>query len=158
VSLVPEMFSEQDYVWMTRALELARQAGSEGEVPVGAVLVKDNKLLASAFNQPISLKDPSAHAEILVLRKAASLLENYRLVGTELFVTIEPCLMCAGALVHSRVKRLVFGAREQKAGAICSHFHALENDCLNHRVEVEEGLLAEDCSALMMEFFKKRRV
>jgi tRNA(adenine34) deaminase len=151
------MFSEQDEQWMRRALAQAEKAAACREVPVGAVLVAGGEVLAESFNQPISLNDPSAHAEILALRKAAAIEKNYRLPEAELFVTIEPCLMCAGALVHARVKRLVFGAREPKAGAVCSHLQVYEQGQFNHTVKVEEGLLAQECSELMSDFFKARR-
>lgn len=146
-----------DAAFMTRALELARAAEALGEVPVGAVLVRDDTLLGEGFNQPISARDPSAHAEVVALRAAARHVDNYRLPGSTLYVTIEPCAMCAGALVHARVSRLVFGAREPKAGAVCSHLRLLEAPSLNHRVEVLEGLLAADCAALISGFFQKRR-
>lgn len=136
---------------------MARQGAEQGEVPVGAVLVRDGKLLAQACNQPIALQDPTAHAEILALREAARLEGNYRLPGSELFVTIEPCIMCAGALVHGRVSRLVFAAREPKAGAVCSHFQIYEQAALNHKIQVEEGLLEAQCAQLMRDFFKKKR-
>jgi len=151
------MFSELDHLWMRRALMLAEKAAQQGEVPVGAVLVYKEEIIAEAYNQPITLQDPSAHAEILALRIGAEKLSNYRTVDCELFVTIEPCMMCAGALVHSRVRRLVFGAREPKAGVACSHLNAFDLQFLNHRVLIEEGLLAEQCSALMSNFFKKKR-
>lgn len=151
------MFSEQDTQWMQRALELAKAAAEKGEVPVGAVLVCRGELISEACNQPISLNDPSAHAEILALRQGAKKIANYRLIDCELFVTIEPCMMCAGALVHARIKRLVFGAREYKAGVACSHIRAFEQEFLNHKVIVEEGLLAEESSTLISDFFKKKR-
>lgn len=150
-------FSESDHQWMRRALVLAEQAAQQGEVPVGAVLVCKGELLAESCNQPISLTDPSAHAEILALRRGAEKLSNYRMPDCELFVTIEPCMMCAGALVHSRVSRLVFGAREPKSGVASSHLHVFEQSFLNHRIKVEEGLLAEQCSQMMKDFFKKKR-
>ena len=152
------MFSEADHLWMQRALQNAEKAASLGEVPVGAVLVANGELLAESFNQPITRNDPSAHAEIMVLREAALKLRNYRLPDTELFVTIEPCLMCAGALVHARVKRLVFGAKEPKAGAVISHFQVYETPCLNHQVKVEHGLMEKECSHKISEFFKEKRL
>lgn len=151
------LFSAQDQQWMQRAMVLAEQAAEQGEVPVGAVLVYENKIIGEAYNQPISLNDSTAHAELLALRQAAKHLMNYRVPGSELFVTIEPCMMCAGAMIHARVSRLVFAAREPKAGVACSHLRVFEQNFLNHRMKVEEGLFAEHCSALMSDFFKQRR-
>lgn len=142
---------------MREALELARQAESEGEVPVGAVVVIDDKIVGRGYNRPISGRDPTAHAEIEALRDAAKNVGNYRLVGSTLFVTVEPCTMCAGALVHARVKRLVYGASEPRAGAIHSSVSVLDNPTLNHQVEVTAGLLAEECSDLMTGFFQALR-
>jgi tRNA(adenine34) deaminase len=144
-------------VWMSAALDLARQAGEANEVPVGAVVVLDDEIVGRGFNQPISRQDPTAHAEIEALRDAARNLGNYRLPGATLVVTIEPCTMCAGALIHARVGHLIFGAREPRAGAVCSTAAVLDNQQLNHRLEVTEGVLADDCSRLMTEFFQSRR-
>ena len=146
-----------DEYWMRLALEQARSAAAVGEVPVGAVLVRGDELLASGFNRPISTHDPTAHAEITVLRKAAAQLSNYRLPGTTLYVTIEPCAMCAGALVHARVARLVYGATEPRAGAVHSHLEILGHAHLNHIVEVCGGVLADESAKLMREFFADRR-
>lgn len=143
--------------WMQLALELARAAEAKGEVPVGAVLVKDNVVVGEGYNQVISLNDPSAHAEILALRNAAALLQNYRLPQTTLYVTIEPCSMCAGAIVHARVKHLVFAAAEPRAGAIVSQGSFLENDYLNHRTTFQSGVLEQECSQLVSDFFKSKR-
>lgn len=143
--------------WMTHAISLARRSEESDEVPVGAVLVADEKVIGEGWNQPISLRDPTAHAEILALRQAASRLGNYRLVGCTLYVTIEPCTMCAGALVHARVKRLVFGAPEKRAGAVVSSAQVLNNPDLNHRVEVVSGVLEEQCSRLVRSFFQRKR-
>jgi tRNA(adenine34) deaminase len=143
--------------WMSAALDLARQAGEANEVPVGAVVVIDDEIVGRGFNQPISRHDPTAHAEIEALRDAARRVGNYRLPGSTLIVTIEPCTMCAGALIHARVGHLIFGAREPRAGAVCSSATVLDNQQLNHQVEVTEGVLAEDCSRLMTEFFQSRR-
>jgi len=143
--------------WMTAALDLARQAGEANEVPVGAVVVVDDEIVGCGFNQPISKQDPTAHAEIEALRDAARRVGNYRLPGSTLVVTIEPCTMCAGALIHARVAHLIFGAREPRAGAVCSSAAVLDNQQLNHRVEVTEGVLADDCSRLMTDFFQSRR-
>lgn len=142
---------------MRLALHLARQGAAAGEVPVGAVLVRDSQILASSFNQPIATTDPTAHAEILTLRQAARALGNYRLDGTTLYCTLEPCPMCAGALVHARVARLVFGARDLRFGGVRAKFQIADSDLLNHRVEIVEGVLAADCTALLREFFEPRR-
>lgn len=146
-----------DEHWMQLALDQAQLAADNGEVPVGAVLVKDDQLIASGFNQPISSCDPSAHAEIVVLRSAAKQLSNYRLPGTTLYVTIEPCTMCVGALIHSRIERLVFGAPEPRAGAVVSAANLLEGDQFNHRITTLGGVLADQCAALMQTFFRQRR-
>lgn len=150
-------FDETDLRMMQRALELAREGTACGEVPVGAVIARDGEIIGEGFNQPVGRCDPTAHAEIVALRDAAARVGNYRLVGATLYVSIEPCSMCAGALVHARIARLVFGAREPKAGAVCSHVGLLGSDFLNHRVMVEEGLLAEACAETMSDFFRGRR-
>ena len=142
---------------MRYALELAEQAGRLNEIPIGAVVVKDGEIIGRGFNRPITASDPSAHAEIEALRDAALTLGNYRLSGTSMVVTVEPCTMCAGALIHARIERLIFGAREPRAGAICSAAQVLDNPNLNHRVEVVEGVLANECSKLMSDFFQERR-
>ncbi|MBW1991927.1 MAG: nucleoside deaminase [Deltaproteobacteria bacterium] len=143
---------------MGLALEQARQAGAAGEVPVGAVLVgEDGDLLAEAHNAPISLKDPTAHAEMLVLRQAAARAGNYRLPGATLYVTMEPCLMCAGALVQARIRRLVFGAADPKAGACGSLYRVPEDPRLNHRFEVQGGVREAECRELLRQFFQARR-
>lgn len=147
----------EDVFWMRHAMALAERAGFDNEVPVGAVLVRDNQVLGEGWNQPISSHDASAHAEIIALRDAGKRQQNYRLTGSTLYVTIEPCMMCTGAIVHARVNRLVFGAYEPKAGAVCSQQQLLSSDCLNHRVEVAEPVLAEECSAQISAFFKRRR-
>ena len=143
--------------WMRRALELAEQAASHEEVPVGAVLVRDGEQLGEGWNQVITAADPTAHAEIVALRAAAQRVGNYRLPGTTLYVTLEPCTMCAGALVHARVERLVFAAREPRAGAICSNCDILDSAFYNHRVLWEEGPLAVESAALLQAFFRARR-
>ena len=150
------MFS-RDEGYMSEALNLARQAGEAGEVPVGALLVQNDTVLARAFNQPIAVNDPTAHAEILVLREAARKLENYRLPGTTLYVTLEPCPMCAGAMVHARVSRLVFGAVDSRSGAAGSVCDITRSEALNHRLEVTGGVRAADSAALLQEFFRARR-
>ncbi len=148
----------QDLAWMRRALELAGSAAAEGEVPVGAVLVKDGEILGEGWNRPIALHDPSAHAEMMALRAAAAKLGNYRLPDTTLYVTLEPCVMCAGAIVHARVSRLVFGARDPKAGAVDSVYDVIARPRLNHVVEWHGGgVLEEECGSLLREFFRARR-
>jgi len=143
--------------WMRAALVLARQAAKKDEVPVGAVVVRDKQIVGRGFNQPIGRHDPTAHAEIMALRDAAQTLGNYRLPGCTLVVTVEPCTMCAGALVHARIERLIFGAKEPKAGAVCSSARVLDNLGLNHKVTVIEGVLEKECKALMAAFFQERR-
>ena len=143
--------------WMRAALELAQEAADQGEVPVGAVVVREGKIIGRGCNTPITKADPTAHAEINALREAAMTAGNYRLPGATLVVTVEPCTMCAGALLHARIETLVFGARESRAGAIFSSAKVLENPGLNHRVTVVEGVLAEQCGALMSSFFRERR-
>ncbi|MDF0752095.1 tRNA adenosine(34) deaminase TadA [Marinobacter sp. 71-i] len=147
----------EDEAWMSRALQLARQAAAAGEVPVGAVLVLDGREIGAGFNAPISGCDPTAHAEIRALRDAASRAGNYRLPGATLYVTLEPCTMCVGAIVHSRVSRLVYGAAEPKAGAVESARRTLEEEHLNWRVESVGGVLADQCSSIISEFFARRR-
>jgi tRNA(adenine34) deaminase len=142
---------------MELAVQEALQASQTGEVPVGAVLVRDGTVVARDHNRPIALIDPTAHAEILVLRAGAALIGNYRLNGCELYVTIEPCLMCAGAIVQSRVSRLIFGARDEKGGGVESLYRLLDDPRLNHRVEVTEGVLADRCQEIMQAFFSARR-
>jgi tRNA(adenine34) deaminase len=150
-------FSTLDHQWMHRAIALAQTAQKNGEVPVGAVLVVDDTVLAEAYNQPITMNDPTAHAEILALRQAAAAQRNYRLPGTTLYVTLEPCLMCMGALIHARITRLVFGAFDPKTGAAVSCYRIGSDTLLNHRLEVAGGLLADTCGALLQEFFKQQR-
>ena len=143
--------------WMKLALEQARLAQAMSEVPVGAVLVQDDQLIASAHNQPISSNDPTAHAEIQLLRAAGKTLNNYRLPNTTLYVTLEPCTMCLGAMIHARVSRIVFGAYDQKTGVCGSCTDLSTSQCFNHSIEIEGGVLANDCKQLLQEFFKKRR-
>ena len=152
------MVLEADEYYMGRALQEARRSLDAGEVPVGAVLVaEDGAILAHAHNFPISLKDPTAHAEILALRQAAEILGNYRLPGTTLYVTMEPCLMCTGALIYARIKRLVFGAPDPKAGACISLYRIPEDARLNHRLEVTGGVLEAECRELVQQFFREKR-
>jgi tRNA(adenine34) deaminase len=143
--------------FMRAALSLAGEARRRGEVPVGAVVVLDGDVIGEGFNHPIGAHDPTAHAEIVAMRAAASRLGNYRLTGATLYVTIEPCQMCVGAMVHARVARLVYGAREPKAGAIESAMRAHEHPSLNHRVEVVGGVLEAECRAMIQGFFEERR-
>lgn len=142
---------------MRAALELAAKGRECGEVPVGAVVVLDGAVVGRGFNQPISAHDPTAHAEIAAIRDAAARVGNYRLTGAVLYVTIEPCQMCVGAMVHARIARLVYGAPEPKAGAVESAMRALEHPSLNHRVDATGGVLADDCREMMQSFFQERR-
>ncbi len=144
--------------WMRHALRLAKRAWDEGEVPVGAVLVHDNKVIGEGWNRPIGRHDPTAHAEIMALRQGGLVLQNYRLLDSTLYVTLEPCVMCAGAMVHSRIGSLVFGARDAKTGAIGSLMDVLGHPGMNHQVGVTEGVLAADCSAMLSDFFRARRL
>lgn len=147
-----------DLFWMQQAFDLALIAGEKGEVPVGAVLVdENNNIIGRGYNQVVTTKDPSAHAEIIALREGAATLNNYRLQHTTLYVTLEPCCMCAGALVHARIKRLVFATRDLKAGAAGSMFNLLQGYPLNHQIQIDEGFLQEECSTLLADFFKDRR-
>lgn len=143
--------------WMRLALKQADLAAGQGEVPVGAVLVKNGDLLAEGYNQPLGSSDPTAHAEVMVMRAAAHAAGNYRLPGCTLYVTIEPCTMCVGALVHARIDTVVFGAREPRAGAIVSQHQLLNGSIYNHRPEFVEGVLAADCAARLQAFFRARR-
>lgn len=144
--------------WMRHALTLARRAWDEGEVPVGAVLVHNNQVIGEGWNRPIGRHDPTAHAEIMALRQGGVILQNYRLLDTTLYVTLEPCVMCAGAMVHGRIGNLVFGARDAKTGAIGSLMDVLGHPGMNHQVNVTEGVLAEECSAMLSDFFRARRL
>jgi tRNA(adenine34) deaminase len=146
-----------DVDYMRLALELASQAQAAGEVPVGAVVVKDGEIVGRGFNAPISRHDPSAHAEMMALRDAAQRLGNYRLVDCELYVTLEPCLMCAGAVMHARIARVVYGASDPKTGACGSVLNAFADTRLNHHTTVCGGVLAEECSAMISNFFALRR-
>jgi tRNA(Arg) A34 adenosine deaminase TadA len=143
--------------FMRAALDEARKALAAGEVPVGAVLTLDGRIIARGYNQPISATDPTAHAEVVVLRQAAKALGNYRLTDTVLYVTVEPCLMCAGALVHARVREVVYGAPEPRSGAVVSAARALETPGLNHRVTATGGVLEDECRALIQTFFREKR-
>ncbi|MCK4705167.1 MAG: tRNA adenosine(34) deaminase TadA [Gammaproteobacteria bacterium] len=146
-----------DEYWMRHALKLAKKAESLGEVPVGAVIVKDNAIVAEGWNQPILSNDATAHAEIMVLRAAGEILKNYRITDADLFVTLEPCSMCVGALIHARIKRVVFAANEPRTGALGGAFNLLEANEHNHTFEYESGLLADESREMIQTFFKKRR-
>jgi tRNA(adenine34) deaminase len=150
------MTSDEDF--LREALELAREAEGGGEVPVGAVVVVDGRVLGRGRNSPISRSDPTAHAEILALREAAAAIGNYRLEGATMYATLEPCVMCAGALVAARVSRLVFGARDLRFGGVRSKFRLADTDVLNHRVEIVEGVLGAECAELLQRFFSSRRL
>ena len=149
--------AEDDVRWMRHALSLAQHAEQQAEVPVGAVIVQNGKLIAEGWNQPVTHHDPTAHAEIIALRAAGTALENYRLLDTTLYVTLEPCVMCAGAIIHARVGRVVYGAKDPRVGAAGSAFSLLGSTCFNHVVAVEGGLLEDDCGDLLRRFFKARR-
>lgn len=146
-----------DEGFMRRALELARRAQEEGEVPVGAVVVVDEKIVGEGWNRPISASDPTAHAEVQAMRAAAATLRNYRLLGATLYVTLEPCAMCVGAMFHARIRRVVFGAADPKTGAAGSTLNLFEEHRLNHHALVEGGVLAQECGALLSAFFASRR-
>ena len=149
--------SESDDYWMQHAFELARKAEASGEVPVGAVIVADGRIIGQGFNSPISTSDPTAHAEIIALRDAALHMRNYRMPGTTLYVTLEPCMMCAGAMVHARVERLVYGAADPKTGIIDSHLNLLDQETVNHRIQVTSGVMQDECSSILRTFFRNKR-
>jgi tRNA(adenine34) deaminase len=151
------MIVTSDEEAMRLALAEAASASAAGEVPVGAIVTFDRRVVGAGFNQPIASVDPTAHAEVVALRAAARRLSNYRLIGTELYVTVEPCLMCVGAMIHARVARVIFGAPEPKAGALVSSSRAHETPGLNHRLQVTGGVLEEECRRLMQMFFEARR-
>lgn len=151
------MQAELDHQFMQQALDQAKLAAAAGEVPVGAVLVRDGKVISTGFNQPITNSDPSAHAEMMALRAAASDESNYRLPGTTLYVTLEPCTMCAGAMLHARVDRVVFGATDPKTGAAGSVLNVFSEKQINHQTVVEGGIMGEECGQILRDFFKERR-
>ena len=151
------MQAELDRQFMQQALDQAKLAATAGEVPVGAVLVRDGQVISSGFNQPISNSDPSAHAEMMALRSAAQDESNYRLPGTTLYVTLEPCTMCAGAMLHARVERVVFGAADPKTGAAGSVLNVFSEKQINHQTQVEGGIMSEECGQILRNFFKERR-
>jgi len=151
------MALSRDEAWMRHALELAARAEAEGEVPVGALVVRDGELLGEGWNQPVALRDPTAHAEVLAMRSAAQKVGDYRLGGATLYVTLEPCPMCAAAIAHARIDRLVFGAWDPRQGAAGSAFNLVAAPALNHRVDAFGGVLSEECGALLRRFFAERR-
>lgn len=144
-------------VWMQRALELAALARAQDEVPVGALVVLDDQVIGEGWNRPVSTSDPTAHAEIIALRSAASRVGNYRLPGADLYVTLEPCVMCAGAIIHARIARVIIGARDPKGGAAGSVFQILPTERLNHTVAVSSGVMESECATILREFFQSRR-
>ncbi|PFH07978.1 tRNA(adenine34) deaminase [Collimonas sp. PA-H2] len=148
----------RDAIYMQQAISQARNAWALGEVPVGALVVKDGQVIATGFNQPIGNHDPTAHAEIMALRAAAAILGNYRLPGCEIYVTLEPCAMCAGAMLHARLARVVYGASDPKTGACGSVLNLFEQEKLNHHTELTAGVLADECGTLLKEFFAERRL
>lgn len=150
-------FGDEDRHFMTLALELAQQGAMLGEVPVGAVVVLDGQIIGQGFNCPISQKDSTAHAEMVAIRQACQQLDNYRLMGATLYVTLEPCTMCLGAIVHSRIKRVVFGASEPKAGVIVSQENFVQKSYFNHYLQLEYGLMADESKTMLQAFFKQRR-
>ncbi len=153
----PDPAADFDRSMMHRALSLAGKAGGAGEVPVGAVVVVDGQIVGEGWNHPVGSHDPTAHAEIQALREAGASLANYRLVGATVYVTLEPCAMCAGAMVHARIARLVYGAADPKSGAAGGVFDIVRSPLLNHQVEVEGGVLADECGELLRDFFRARR-
>ena len=152
------MDRETDETFMRLALAQARLALQQGEVPVGAVVVHDGEILSAAHNRPIGAQDPSAHAEMLAIRGAAARVGNYRLTGTTLYVTLEPCIMCAGAMIQARISRLVYGAADPKGGAAASLYRLLQDERLNHRVDVTCGILEENCAEILSGFFRGKRI
>ena len=153
----PELQRQADLHWMGRAFEMAVQAATADEVPVGAVIVRDHAVIAAAGNQCESLSDPTAHAEKIAITQAAAAIEDWRLENATLYVTLEPCLMCAGAILNARVPRVVFGAHDPKGGAVASLFEVLQDDRLNHRCQVTSGVMAESCGRVLTEFFAAKR-
>ena len=152
-----DVFGPPDHAWMKEALQLAQRAADENEVPVGAVVVREGKIVGRGWNRSIGLHDPSAHAEIMAMREAGTALGNYRLKDCSLYVSLEPCMMCAGAMIHARLDRIVFGATDPKTGAAGGMFDLLLDPAHNHAPGVEGGCLADECSALLRDFFRQRR-
>ncbi len=151
------MYEKKDELWMLQALKLAKQASDIDEIPVGALIVKDEKLIGQGYNQPILTHDPTAHAELIAIRNAATNQKNYRLLNSTMYVTLEPCCMCVGALIHARIKRLVFAAHDFKTGAVESSIRLISADFHNHKIEVLGGLLEDQASELLSSFFKQLR-
>ena len=151
------MKPQTDEYWMRHALQLAQRAREQGEVQVGAVLVQGERIIGEGWNRPIGQCDPTAHAEIMALRQGGKVLDNYRLLDTTLYVTLEPCVMCAGAMVHSRITRLVYGAKDVKTGAAGSLLDVLGHPGMNHQIEIACGVLAEECAGMLSDFFRMRR-
>jgi len=149
--------AESDLEFMRAALDEARTAAERGEVPIGAVLVHEEKIISRAHNRTLTDNDPTAHAEMVAIREAAQRIRNHRLNGTSLYVTVEPCAMCAGAMIQARIERLVYGCPEQKGGAVRTCFQILDHPAVNHRVEIISGVLADECAAVMQDFFAQRR-
>lgn len=152
------MTDEKDNRYMELAIEQAQIAEENGDVPIGAIIVYQNQIIGRAYNQREQLQDPTAHAEIIAITQAAAFLESWRLIDCTIYVTLEPCCMCAGALVLSRMKRLVYGCDDPKTGAVKSLYHIVQDDRLNHRLEVTSGVLADDCTAMLQAFFHRRRI
>jgi tRNA(adenine34) deaminase len=148
----------EDVKWMQRAFELAQKAKEHDEVPVGAVIVYEDKIIGEGWNQPISSNDPTAHAEIMALRDAGKHVGNYRLPDATMYVTLEPCAMCAGAIVHARLSKLIFAVADPKTGACGSIFNLLETEELNHKVEIDKGIMEDECRSLIQTFFKEKRI
>ncbi|MGC6230098.1 tRNA adenosine(34) deaminase TadA [Hafnia paralvei] len=146
-----------DAYWMKQALALAQKAWGQGEVPVGAILVLDDEVIGQGWNRPITRHDPTAHAEIMALQQGGQIVQNYRLLNATLYVTLEPCVMCAGAMVHSRIKRLVYGASDLKTGAAGSLLDVLRHPGMNHQIEITAGVMANECSEMLSQFFQQRR-
>ncbi|TBM01825.1 tRNA adenosine(34) deaminase TadA [Hafnia paralvei] len=146
-----------DAYWMKQALALAQKAWEQGEVPVGAILVLDDEVIGQGWNRPITRHDPTAHAEIMALQQGGQIVQNYRLLNATLYVTLEPCVMCAGAMVHSRIKRLVYGASDLKTGAAGSLLDILRHPGMNHQIEITAGVMANECSEMLSQFFQQRR-
>lgn len=157
MGITPDAADLIDEQWMRHAIRLAQRAEDQGEVPIGAVLVKDGRVIAEGWNSPIHHNDPTAHAEIVALREAGKVLHNYRLIDTTLYVTLEPCVMCMGAISHARVKRLVFGAYDPQRGTVCHALQLTDAAFLNHRVEWQGGVMEGECSDLLKNFFKAKR-
>lgn len=151
-------YCDDDEGWMQEALKLAQKANKHNEIPVGAILVKEGKIIGQGWNCPISHVDPTAHAEMVAISQAASYLDNYRLLNTTLYVTLEPCMMCAGAIIHSRIKRVVYGASDFKTGAAGSFIDLLRYPGLNHYTEITAGVLDQECATLLSQFFQQRRL